>query len=477
MSEAGNLFNNVRQALYDSFSSCADAIFNTLDSLCGKQQAQSVAELSLELLFDREYSSLYGAIESFFVPSSPDKAVSERQQQSLGRIECLLPALPQPTKYPFWLTGIDATPALRPYADKLADRGITYYPNPAPGNKPIGVGHSYSILALLPERESRDPPWVVPLNCQRIPTENTANEVAASQMTALLSDSNLPFGSELTVNTGDSSYSKVKYLSPVCKFSNHVEILRVARNRKFYRPATSSHTGKSGRPRWFGESFDLKDETTWEPPGEEIEIPWTTKSGRQLIIKLQRWNGLIMHGKKGMPMHDNLFDLVRCQVVDSEGRQVFKHDLWLMVIGERRSEVTTDVAYEAYRQRYDMEHFFRFGKSNMLLDKYQTPELAHEENWWDMVCLAYTQLVLAAPLSNTTPRPWERYLPEWKNHRYPSPSQVQRDYGRIIQAFGTPASPPKPRGNSPGRQEGTLPNRRPARPVIFKNKDPPKKAA
>jgi hypothetical protein len=176
-------------------------------------------------------------------------------------------------------------------------------------------------------------------------------------------------------------------------------------------------------------------------------------------------------------MQNNLFDLVRCQVVDSEGKQVFKHDLWLMVIGERRSEVTTTVAYEVYRQRYDMEHFFRFGKNNMLLDKYQTPELAHEENWWDMVCLAYTQMVLAAPLSNATPRPWERYLPEWKTHRDPSPSQVQRDYVRIIRAFGTPASPPKPRGNSPGRQEGTLPNRRPDRPVIFKNKDPPKKAA
>jgi hypothetical protein len=145
-----------------------------------------------------------------------------------------------------------------------------------------------------------------------------------------------------------------------------------------------------------------------------------------------------------------------------------------MVIGERRSEVATNAVYGVYRQRYDMEHFFRFGKNRVLLDKYQTPELVHEENWWEMVCLAYTQLLLAAPLSNTTPRPWERYLPEWKNHRNPGPTQVQRDYSRIIRAFGTPASPPKPRGNSPGRQKGTCPNRRVHQPVIFKNKDPPK---
>ncbi|KOR32548.1 hypothetical protein TI05_04500, partial [Achromatium sp. WMS3] len=59
----------------------------------------------------------------------------------------------------------------------------------------------------------------------------------------------------------------------------------------------------------------------------------------------------------------------------------------------------------------------------------------------------------------------------------PNPTQVQRDYDRIIQAFGTPASPPKPRGNSPGRQKGTIVNSRPDIPVTFKNKDPPKKAA
>jgi hypothetical protein len=26
---------------------------------------------------------------------------------------------------------------------------VVYYPNPAPGNKPIGVGHCYSVVARL----------------------------------------------------------------------------------------------------------------------------------------------------------------------------------------------------------------------------------------------------------------------------------------------------------------------------------------
>ena len=158
MGEQSELFKAIRQAIYNSFPSRADALFSLLDSLSGRQKAQSVAELSLESLFERQYSSVYDAIDSFFIASSPDEADKEREEKALERVKILLPALPKPEKRAFWLTGIDATPALRPYADTLADRGITHYPNPAPGNKPIGVGHSYSILALLPERESRSPP-------------------------------------------------------------------------------------------------------------------------------------------------------------------------------------------------------------------------------------------------------------------------------------------------------------------------------
>jgi len=207
MSEYATIFKAIRQSLYDGFQSRADAIFNLLDSLSGNQKAQSVVELSLESPFDRGYNSLYDAVQFFFVGSSPDKAVEERREKALDRVKCLLPAIPKPVQRPFWLTGTDATPALRPYANTLPDRGVVYYPNPAPGNNPIGVGHNYSIVALLPEPGIRTPPWVVPLSCERIATEMTANDVAVAQMTALLNDPDLPFGDELTVNVADSGYS------------------------------------------------------------------------------------------------------------------------------------------------------------------------------------------------------------------------------------------------------------------------------
>lgn len=479
MSENSELFKATRQALYTTFPSRADALFNLLDSLCGRRNAQSPVELTLEVLFDRKYSSLFDAVDNFFVASTPEDAAKERQQKALERVKILIPALPKPLRQQFWLTGIDATPALRPHADKLPERSVVYYPNPAPGNKPIGVGHSYSILALLPEREAGDPPWVVPLSCIRIPAEKTANQVAAMQMTDLLDDDKLPFGVELSVNTADSSYSKAPYLSPTGAYENHVEVVRVATNRKFYRFPTKPkepHPGHGGHPTWYGEPFDLKDETTWREPDEETEMEWKTRRGRKLTVKLERWNDLLMRGKKDASMHERPFDLVRCQVFDTQGQLVFKKALWLIVTGKRRREVSLVEVYNAYRQRYDLEHFFRFGKNRLLLDRYQTPELEHEENWWELVCLAYIQLWLAAPLSGILLNPWERPSPETKECGLPGPTHVQRDYERITGQFGTPACPPKLRGISPGRQKGMSPGVRPRQPVVFKARAPPKES-
>ena len=94
-------------------------------------------------------------------------------------------------------------------------------------------------------------------------------------------------------------------------------------------------------------------------------------------------------------MHRYPFTLIRCVVTDEAGRRVFKHILWLLVMGKRRLEVSLLKAWQAYSQRFDMEHFFRFGKQRLLLTAYQTPEVQHEENWWQIVCLAYVQLWLA----------------------------------------------------------------------------------
>ncbi|HQE93187.1 MAG TPA: hypothetical protein PLH19_05360 [Anaerolineae bacterium] len=126
--------------------------------------------------------------------------------------------------------------------------------------------------------------------------------------------------------------------------------------------------------------------------------------------------------------------------------------------------------YQAYTARFDSEHFFRFGQQKLLLADFQTPDVQREENWWPVVHIAYAQLWMARHVAEVLPNPWERNLPSIKERRC-SPTLVQRDFARIIRQLGTPARPPQPRGNSPGRCKGTLLPPRPRCKVIIKGKN------
>jgi hypothetical protein len=188
-------------------------------------------------------------------------------------------------------------------------------------------------------------------------------------------------------------------------------------------------------------------------------------------VQLEVWNELKLRGKRTIPMRRYPFTLIRGTVIDRDGQRVFKRPRWLIVFGKRRQESTARQAGEAYRQRDDIEHFFRFGKQHLLLDRYQTPVLEHEENGWQLASLAYVQLGLAQPLAQVLPHPGERYagFPQISEIAPPlSPALVQRDFERIIRQIGTPTQPPKPRGKSPGRRFGVCPGHRPTQPVVIK---------
>ena len=180
-----------------------------------------------------------------------------------------------------------------------------------------------------------------------------------------------------------------------------------------------------------------------------------------------------MRGKHDLPMHKHPFTLARIVISDATGNAVFKRPLWLIAVGKRRQELTLADIYSAYRQRYDLEHFFRYGKQKLLLAGYQTAEVRHEENWAALVLLAYTQLYLMAALAARLPRPWERNLPRYKNPEAngpASPSETRRDAARILREVGTPACNPKPRGIAPGRPQGKVQEKRARQRFIIKGK-------
>jgi len=462
-----------RQELYEAFDLRADALMELIDALSSTPYARSVVELSLSPFFRREYSSVHDAIACLFQPSGPEQTDEERRAFEQKWVRLIAPYLPEPEKRKFWLLGTDVVPIPRPFARTLADRTFVHQPNTVRGNKPIAIGHEYSHLVCFPEKiHAGDPPWAVPMIVRRVHSDEKATGVGAEQIDALMKDKTLPFHDQFCVHVADSVYSAVTYLGPVAvqRHNNLVNVVRVRGNRVFYRqiPPVEEKRPK-GHPTWYGERFDLQDPSTWGEPDVVEEDTFTTRKGCVYRVQLEGWRNLLMTGKQDLPMHRHPFTLIRVQVLDKQGNPVFKHTLWLIVIGERRNELSLVEAYEAYGQRYDMEHYFRFGKQRLLMVAYQTPDVEHEENWMQIVALTMMQLWLARDLAEAMLRPWERYLPEAERETA-SPSIVQRDFGRIIRQIGTPAEPPKPRGNSLGRVKGHQQPRRKHHPVIKKNK-------
>ncbi len=132
-----------RNQLYEKLHlyNWADCGMDLIDALASAQGVRSVVELSLQPAFrNRHPSGLFKAIRFF--------PLSGQEMMAL-----FAPYLPLPQQRPFRLLAVDTLPHPRPFAECLEDRGYIYAPNPTPGQKPIAIGHTCSLLAFLPERE------------------------------------------------------------------------------------------------------------------------------------------------------------------------------------------------------------------------------------------------------------------------------------------------------------------------------------
>lgn len=455
-----------RSELYQNLNKRADTLMELVDAMSSNPSAQSVVEYSLSECFRRSYSTIF-------------KAIDEMEVGPMLLPALLAPYLPKPRLRPYWLLMVDVTSQPRRYAQTLGDRGMVYEASIVKKNKPVTIGHQYSTVSLGVEAEANvSTSWVLPLLNRRVATEQDKELVGGEQVDALLQDAKLPFGQDLSVEVADSSYSKAAYLHSHRKHDNLVTVVRVRGNRTFYQQPNAAAESGAGHPTWFGEPFALSNPATWPAADETESHGETSRRGKVYRIEVQSWNNMLMRGKrqpKPLPMHEHPFTLVRIVRYHAEGQLACKRPLWLIVMGKRRHQLNLAQIYAAYRGRFNIEHFFRFGKQQLLMTAFQTPEVTREEKWWQLTHIAYAQLWLARHVAHATPRPWERNLPAIK-HRQISPTLVQRDFARIIRQLGTPAQPPKPRGISPGRLPGTHLTPRLRQNVVVKGVSPPSTA-
>lgn len=433
------LLQQFRVGLYHSFSQRADAVFELIEALASDTQARSPVELSLSPAFRRQYASVYDGLDGW-----------QYDQSSLQAL--LLALAPAPVADGFRLIGLDHTPKPRPYAETVSDRSFVYQPTPIQGNKPVTIGHAYSVIGQI-DLTSRET-WLAVLDVERICTNWTPLEVGLSQVIDLARRCD-----DWLVITGDSEYGQPLSVACLGQCDHVTGVFRLRSNRKLYRQPPP-YAGK-GHPTWHGPLFRLNDPATWSEPDEAHQTTETDERGRTWTLYLRRWRHL--HFREA---RHHEFDVVQIQVTDPQGQPRFRRPCWLLVCGRHSLNLTT--GRTVYHRRPVMEHYFRFIKQRLLFKTAQLGTTEHEEKFVQVIVLAYEQLYLARFDVEPTVRPWERYKPARSPEQATTPAQTRRGFARLLARIGSPAQPPKPRGKSSGRRKGYRPSARPRYPVVKK---------
>ena len=316
---------------------------------------------------------------------------------------------------------------------------------------------------------------------QRISSTQTANECAVEQLETLLAQADLGLADQSILNTLDSGYGSPSYLAPLHQYRNLVNNVRFRYAKKIWLPAKSSPDKDStiGAPAVYGAQYYLLDDSrdkTYHRKGKAyqvhqssifevaeddyLEVNTQTASGRPLKVSIWRWNNLLIRTKSGYNMKDKPFDLIAVRVYDAQTTElVFGRTLFTTLHGQRKDEITTLQAFESYRHRYDIEVSIKFMKQKLMLEKYQTPDVQHFDNWLVVIMTAYWLLFQARNDVHYQPKKWQQY--KKVNQRAATeqtqltPSQVYQSAERFFLTFDSTPFLPKKCKKGKGRQKGT----------------------
>lgn len=375
MSDITLPLKNFRWQVYQQFPHRKDAIMNLLDALSGYgRQCRSVIELSETPPFQRKYTSITDAIGDGLPSANWDE---------IQKLHYLFSGEQQQDTPPCFL--VDCTPAPRPYAQTLDERQMVHSPTTTPGNKPVAVGRNYSVVALLAKTlpKPSDKHWLVPLSAERISPQEQGHVKGILQIEAIRKRLNLM--DKLCISVGDSAYGSENTRREIAKTTNLIHIFRLASNRNIFSLADEAAIPMVGRKKIFGDKMMLGKKDTHLPHSRSFTLPWKTARGKDYQVTLKVWENLVFRGARDFHAENYPMTVVQVTVTNEQGKPVFKRPMWLAAMGERRGEISAEMIFHYYKARFDIEHFFRFGKQCLLLGDYQTPEGKHEESWWKLV--------------------------------------------------------------------------------------------
>ena len=475
---------------------------NLVMSLSAQATAQSVVGLSESELFHYHYSNLPKILADIAFDEPSFSCLTQKIRCLLSRY---VPPVREEEGVTFYGMTTDVTKILKPHSPTLEGRG--YVPianNMIRTNKAIGVGFRLSMTHLN-AFDTGEAHWCPPLSIQRMGVQDAALAVGIEQIKSLLADPTFPFGENLVVHKADSAYGCAAFLAPLYELDNLVNLVRLRPSSKVYGAPFNDQTG--GAPQIYGEKWYLSEQTgnkTYHKKGkpyivwqqsimdlkanDSLEIPLVLKNKRAVLLCLHRWNDIKIRSKNGHNMKDKPLDLVRVTVKDAKTNQkVFDRPLFVAVSGQRKAEIPTTLVQTQYRERFDVEGFYRFGKQSMLLDKLQTPDLQHLDNWLLVFSLAVWLLFTARKDTTLNPKNWEKYLPinKAKDNKFNelgelvkpvlTLAQTRKSAKTLLLTFDKTPFLPQKYIKAKGRQEGQTQPKRPLFKVVKKSKKMTKK--
>jgi hypothetical protein len=410
-SNATEHFNKLiqfRQAAYEQLGNACDALFELTDAVIQMRQIQSFAELSCAPAFRRKWPSAYEALQ-------------DGRPKREGLLRLYLEQLPASER--LIIVG-DHTAWPRLSADTLADRSYQYQSTPIPGRMPVTIGHGYSTIAVIPQDWDKG---VLPVLNERI-TDQKPLQKAAEQLRLVCQDAKVR-----PLSLWDSGYSHAAFLLATQDVLAD-KLLRLRSNLCLEGPTKPRGSNRGPAPK-HGIKFKFDDPSTWWEPDQVME----EEDPRFGALKIRIWKGLRF--RKALDCH-----MVVAQVehLELSGSRRKPKVIWFAWSGEDPPQGW----WQLYRQRYRIEHWYRFAKGRLhwTLPRLSTPQQC--QCWSDLMPLITWELWLARAWAEDTPLPWQ------KKQTNLSLGRICQGMQNILAAIGTPARMCKPRGKSPGWPTG-----------------------
>lgn len=389
-------------------SACIDLIFALATNY--RVKATTVVELSLSKFFKRQYSSLYRAIGGYFASRQNKEGRTEERIKVRDRIKSFLFESAIEGDNGVHSFAIDITGNTKKHSYKSEDR--SYIHSGSIGG--MSIGHNYSVIG-----KKEDGGWMLPVAIDRVPHSENKFDFSVIQAESVLDK--VPEG-DTSIIVGDSAYSCNKFIHNLSKRENVAVITRMRANKAIYEKYEDKKEG-SGRKRKYGKKYLLNKPDSLPDPDYVEEFEKTTKKGLVLRIRLSLFKGYICRGSKDYAMSDIPINFIRAEVFKENGKKKYDRDLWIGLAGKARDKVTTVNGFKEYADRFDLEHFFKFSKSKLLMDKMQSSDPKKDEDFMLMTGVAYHALCKSVDLlDEINIRPWENK----KTIKAKSPSNIFR---------------------------------------------------